>query len=264
MEKITSRKNPLAVHIKKLGTSRSYRQEQGEFLCDGIKLLEEAVMSNIGIISVLTASNVPFPLSMDTRVYYTDRGIIDYLSPLKNAQDMLFSCKLPQMDKMERPGLAYEAHDKKGTHILLDGVQDPGNVGAVIRTANAFGIGSVILTGECADPYNPKAIRASMGAIFRQQIYYMTLPELTELKDNGAVFIGAALREDSRDVRDADLSSAIIAIGGEGRGLSEEVLDLCDDRVMIPISPDCESLNAAIAASIIMWETRRSCAGSRK
>jgi len=242
MEKITSRKNPLCIHLKKLGSDRAYRESCGEFLCDGIKLLEDAEKSGIKITAVLTSAHLPFGLPVDTKVYYADRGLIDSLSPLKTAQTVLFSCKKPQNQ---------EASSGKG--VLLDGIQDPGNLGTIIRTANAFGINNVILTGACADIYNPKTIRATMGAIFRQNISYMDIHELTSLKGNGGRFVGAVLDEDTKDFRKADLANSIIAIGSEGKGLSAEVLALCDEKIMIPISDECESLNAAVAAGIILF-----------
>ena len=262
MEKITSRRNPLCVHLKKLGANRSYRESCSEFLCDGLKLLEDAVDSGANILTVLTATQLSFPLPVDTRVYYAERHLIDSLSPLKNAQELLFSCSIPEAGAFIWT---------PGTHVLLDGVQDPSNVGAIIRSANAFGIESVILTGGCADPYNPKAIRASMGAIYRQNIYNTSIPELVKLKEgankpsatssscNGSNvrFIGTAPGKGYRDASEVDYNDSLIVVGSEGRGLCESVLSLCDEMITIPISPECESLNAAIAASIIMWEARR-------
>ena len=270
MERISSRKNPMAIHLRKLGASRAYRDESGEFLCDGIKLLEDAVRSEAEITAVLTASQIPFPLPFDTRVYYADRGLIDTLSPLKNAQETLFTCKIPKICTEEYSSFRIPdsesvgtAQKITGTHILLDGVQDPGNVGTIIRTANAFGIDGVIMTGGCADPYNPKTIRASMGAIFRQSFCNLKLSDLAAMRDAGVRFIATDLSEDSKDIRDADLRGSVIAIGSEGRGLSDEVLALCDARVTIPITAECESLNAAVAAAILMWETARNKFGIR-
>ena len=245
MEKITSRRNPVCIHIKKLGANRAYREEQNEFLCDGIKLLEEAVKSGAAVTSVLTSSHLPFPLPVDTRVYFTDRSVIDSLSPLKNAQSTLFTVKMP-------PSGGFDCEN--GVSILLDGIQDPGNVGAIIRTANAFGIKSVILTGECADRYNPKTVRASMGAIFRQNIIVMSIHELNELRFSGVRFIGTTPGESKTVFSEINLKNALIAIGSEGQGLSGEVMALCEQRISIPISTACESLNAAVAAAIIMWE----------
>ena len=248
MEKITSRRNPICVHIKKLGSNSGYRKSCGQFLCDGVKLLEEAVLFGAEISIVLTAVDITFPLSVDTMVYYTDRGIIDSLSPLKNAQDMLFVCKIPV-------NTIYPA--SSGAGILLDSVADPGNVGAIIRTANAFTISSVILTGVCADPYNPKSIRASMGAIFKQNICNMNINELSVMFNDGQKFIGAAIGTECKSILEIDISDAITVIGNEGHGISAEVLSLCSDKLRIPISPECESLNAAVAAAIIMWEASR-------
>ena len=254
MERITSRKNPLAVHIKKLGTSRSYRAESGEFLCDGIKLLEDAAGSRLVIPLVFTAVPIPFPISVETRVYHVDRNLVDSLSPLKNAQGLLFTCKMSAQESPKPQDLFVNG----GTHILLDNVQDPGNVGAIVRTANAFDIKSVILYGACADAYNPKTIRASMGAIFRQAIFKMDLKQLTGVRDSGVKFIGTTPDHDSGSVINVDFSNAIVAIGSEGNGLSGEIISLCHEMTTIPIAAGCESLNAAVAAGIIMWEASAS------
>jgi len=232
--------------MKKLGADRSYRELCGEFICDGVKLLYEALNNDVEILAILTSSDIQFPLSLETRLYYTDHSLIDSLSPLKNAQEIMFTCKTPQQGKI----------DPAGTHILLDGVQDPGNVGTIIRTANAFGIKTVILTDGCADPYNPKTLRASMGAIFRQEICYMNMTELNELKGNGVRFIASTTGKGSKDISSVKIKDSLIAIGSEGHGLSQEVLLLCDEKVRIPIEPECESLNAAVAAGIIMWSAR--------
>jgi len=248
MEKITSRKNPLCVHMRKLGESSRYRHECGEFLCDGIKLFGEAVRSSAEIKAVLTESVLPFRLPADTRVFFADRDVINSLSPLKNSQDILFSCGFPDFGE---PAM------QEGTRILLDGVQDPGNLGAIIRTANAFGISDIILTGGCADPYNPKTIRASMGAIFKQRIRNIDPVELVGLKEAGVRFIGAVSDESGRDFSEINLHEALIIIGSEGCGISDEILTLCDEKIRIPIAPECESLNAAVAAAIIIWEVSR-------
>jgi len=224
MDEITSRKNPLCVHMKKLGTSRVYREEHREFLCDGMKMLEEAVKAGAAITAVLTTSDVPPVLSPAARVCHAAREILDSLSPLKNAQDILFTCKTPEQTAFTKTA---------GTHILLDGIQDPGNVGTIIRTANAFGLKSVILTDGCADLYNPKTLRASMGAVFRQKVFYIF--DLSDL--HGINFIGAALGPGCRDMSEVCFKDAVIAIGSEGRGLSQEVLSMCKERVSIPIAP---------------------------
>ena len=142
--------------------------------------------------------------------------------------------------------------------IVLESVQDPGNVGTVIRTANAFRIGAVILTGDCADVYHPRTVRATMGAIFRQNVLVMDKSSLKDfLKESGLPLYGAALSERAKDLRELSLRHAAVAIGSEGRGLSEELLALCDEELIIPMNPDSESLNAAVAAALVMWEMER-------
>jgi len=248
MEIITSRRNPMCLHVKKLGASRSYREEHRQFLCDGEKLLEEAVRSGTAVEAIITSAILPDTLSAGSRVYYTDQSLIDSLSPLKNAQNTLFICSMPPA------GFTFQ----KGTHILLDGVQDPGNVGAVVRSASAFGISTVILTDKSADPYNPKAVRASMGSLFRQHTHAVNVSELAGIKQSlDAVLIGASLDSNDTDITEINLQNSIVAIGNEGSGLSDEVKALCDISIRIPISPQCESLNAAVAASIMMWEAVR-------
>ena len=256
MEKISSRRNAECIHVKKLGASRAYRSEHEEFVCDGEKLLREALGSKAKIVSVFSSSPVTLPLPEGTRVFSLGSDILDSLSALKNSQDVLFVCKRP-----DRIGVDYRV----GAHILLDNIQDPGNVGTIIRSAYAFGIESVILTESCADPYNPKAVRASMGALFRERLNILTHDELMGLKRSGVRFIGTS--SDSgfpdktviplRDTIKLNLNNSIIVFGNEGSGISEDVLSLCSEMVTIPLAADCDSLNVAVAASIIMWEVKK-------
>ena len=141
---------------------------------------------------------------------------------------------------------------------MLDGIQDPGNVGTILRTADAFDCGGIFLLPGCADLYNPKTLRAAMGVHFRRRLYPCTLEELTGLLAAGQVpLYAAALGADTIDVREADLSSAAVAIGSEGRGVSEQVLARCEKTLKIPMSSRCESLNAAVAAAVLLWEGYR-------
>ncbi len=134
-----------------------------------------------------------------------------------------------------------------------------GNIGTIIRTANAFGIDTVILAGSCADPYGPKAVRASMGAVYRQNIVETGTMQLVSLfqKRNVPIY-AASVHRDAVDIRQAKLPASLgIAIGNEGRGLSKELLEACSGSLTIPMNPMCESLNAAAAAAVLMWELFR-------
>ena len=157
----------------------------------------------------------------------------------------VFTVRLPERRAPERVESA----------VVLESVQDPGNVGTVIRTANALGVDAVILAGDCADPTSPRCVRATMGAAFRQSIVEADLPGLARLLGGWDLpLYGAALAEGALDIRSAELSRAAVAIGNEGHGLSPELLGLCTGRVIIPMAPGSESLNAAVAAAIVMWE----------
>ena len=247
METITGRRNPLIAHLKKLGASREYRRACGEYICDGIKLLVEALEHNAGITAVLTSGDRPENIPDNVPVFHVPRDLLEYASPLTNPQEVLFSCKIPEGKDIQ----------SGGRQIILENIQDPGNVGTIIRTANALGFEDVILTGSCADPYNPKTIRATMGAVFRQKVTETGIDGIIRIRDIGMRLYGAALGGDCRDIREAEFKNAAVVIGNEGRGLSDEMLALCDEKIMIPMKPGCESLNAAVAAAVIMWEMSR-------
>ena len=249
MEHITSRHNPLMGHIRKLAGSAAYRRATGEFLCDSPKLLQEALLWQAEITAVVTISPLP-RLPEHIRQVQVPEDIMSSISPVKTPQGVLFTCRLPQAPlPRSLTGRRY---------VLLDGVQDPGNVGTILRTLDAFDADGLLLTGGCADPYGWKAVGPPMGAVFRRPIYFGSPEELAALLHRSDLpLYGAALREDTVDARQADYTRCVLAIGSEGRGLSREVLDLCDQTIRIPMSDRCESLNAAIAAAVLLWESWR-------
>ncbi|MDR1330221.1 MAG: RNA methyltransferase, partial [Oscillospiraceae bacterium] len=249
MAEITSRRSAAAAHLRRLGRDREYRYLSGEMLCDGLRCLREAMASSTEITAVLTASGADGReltelQSSGVPVYGAPAEIFDYISPLKTAQDILFSCRIPA---------AREASTET-QNLVLDSVQDPGNVGTAIRSAAAFGIDSVILVGPCADPYSPKTARASMGAVFHKNVVQSGYDGLRRLKERGMTLYGAAAGGGSLNFGNAELSRASVAVGSEGAGLSDETLALCAGLIAIPMEPLTESLNAGVAASIIMWE----------
>ena len=251
MERITSRTNPLMTHIRKLSSSASYRRQHGQFVCDSPKLLHEALLWQAEIVAVVASDGVPLPeLPAGVRVAVVPEDVMASVSPMKTPQGVLFTCRLPET---ELPELL-----EGKRYMVLDGVQDPGNVGTVWRTADAFGCDGLILLPGCADPYSIKTVRSSMGAVFRSGVWTATAQQLkTVLQRSGIPLYGAALREDTLDAREVDYSRAALAIGSEGRGLTEEMLALCDKTIRIPMSERCESLNAAIAAAVLLWEAYR-------
>lgn len=250
MERITSRANPLCTHFRKLASSRAYREEAGEFLCDSPKLLQEAALWGAGVRTVLCAEGADVPrMPEGCRLVQVSESVMRAVSPMETPQGVVFSCALPRRNTPE----ALEP----GRYLLLDGVQDPGNVGAMLRTADAFGWTVFLLPG-CADLYSPKTVRAAMGVHFRSVVCRDTLDHAAALvKAAGLPLYAAALAEDTLDLRQADLRRCAVIIGSEGRGVSQAALALCDRTVKIPMSDTCESLNAAAAAAVVLWEGAR-------
>ena len=168
------------------------------------------------------------------------------LSTMRTPQGVIFTCKLPEPAPLN-------IHRKM---LLLDRIQDPGNLGTILRTADAFDI-PVILTNGCADPYGEKTVRASMGAVFRTIPQVAPLDVVLEYCQSNAIPIAATTLSDRpEDIRDSKLDDYLVAIGSEGQGICNRILEAADRQVIIPMNAHCESLNAAIAASVIMWEMK--------
>lgn len=248
MEQITSRHNAVIQHLKKLASSGAYRRQQGEFLCEGPKLWQEAAAQGwqVGTVLACREETVEACRGLADRAALVPQELLAYAADAKTPQGLLFTCRLPQ----PRPGLP-------GKRLLvLDGVQDPGNVGTIWRTADAFGADGLVLLGGCADPWLPKTVRATMGACFRLPLLQTDPESLSQLLAQEDIpLYAAALGPGTEDVRRAGLGRAALVIGSEGRGVSQEVLERCRGRLTIPMRQRCESLNAAVAAGILLWES---------
>ncbi len=248
MEEITSRKNPLIQHIKRLGAERKARREAGEYLCLGDKLYFEALRWDAPIRTVLFCGEEP-DAPEGARLVRVPKDLLESVAPMKSTPELLFTCALPELTTELLPGRC----------LILENMQDPGNVGTVLRTADALRCSAVILAGACADPYSPKAVRASMGAVFRRRVLELDTDALIEAAaELDMPIFAAALDPSARDIREIELpASCAFAIGNEGGGLSEKLLAAARERVIIPMDERCESLNAAAAATVLLWEMFR-------
>jgi len=247
MERITSRQNPLMAHIRKLNSSKAYRREMGEFTGEGPKLLEEARKANWPLSVVVSVQGVEVPNCGDARRVEVPADLLQSLCDTKTPQGVLFVCSLPDTAAPQKL--------EGGRYLVLDGLQDPGNVGTIWRTADALGANGILLVNGCADPFSPKTMRSTMGACFRLPVYEVTAEELPALLERSSLPLYAtALREDTVDIRDADLRRCAVVIGSEGRGISDGMLALCEKTIKIPMRARCESLNAASAATVVLWE----------
>lgn len=247
-QEITSRKNPLVAELRRLAEDRAYRRETGRCLGQGRKLLEEALQNGF-VPDLLLYGGVQPELPAGVRAFRASEELLAYISPMKSAPELLFSCPLQR-----------EVGQPAGRLLLAEALQDPGNVGTMIRTAAAFGFDGLLLVGACADPWGPKAVRASMGGVFRLRIWeYSTAEEaVAKLRALRIPLYAAALAEETETAGEFAFPPALaLAVGNEGHGLGSELLRAADAVIRIPMEPGAESLNAAAAAAVLMWEVYR-------
>ena len=247
-EELRSRQSAPIRFLRELARDAEARRENGLYLCDGEKLLQEALRSNAEICHVAWREKRAGGYGAFEKEYLLPAELFDYVSPLKNSPGPLFSVRMNPEPAPAAPRRV----------LVLEEIQDPGNVGTILRTADAFSMDAVILLEGCADVYAPKTVRASMGAIFRQNVLRMTMAEaVSYCRAQDLPLYGAALSPRARDLRTLRLDRSAVAIGSEGHGLSAELLGQCDGELIIPMSGEAESLNAGIAAAIVMWEMCR-------
>ncbi len=245
-QRITSRKNPLIQQVRRLLSSRKERENAGLFVADGTKLLEEAVKWWPGLQMAILSDGVEVSLPEGVEEVRVPAEIMEYISPMQTPQGALFLCRLPEKTVF-RP---------QGGMLLLDGIQDPGNIGTILRTADALDVPVALLEG-CADPYSHKVVRASMGAVFRNPAVQITWQEAqSACKERGIPVAVTALSDKAVDIRTAELGQMAVVIGSEGQGVRQEILAAADAQLIIPMNQRCESLNAAIAAAIAMWQMK--------
>lgn len=243
-KRITSRRNPVLQQVRRLLTSRKERQQAGSFVSDGIKLLYEAIRWQQPLEMVILSDGLSVDVPENVEIIRVPEDVMQTISPMQTPQGALFVCRLPEQTQFSpKPGM-----------LLLDGIQDPGNLGTILRTADALGIPAVLLEG-CADPYSHKVVRASMGAVFRSPVQQTTWEEASLRCAERKIPIGAtALSSEAVDIRTVPLSTMAVVIGSEGQGVRPEILNSVQQELIIPMNPNCESLNAAIAAAIVMWQ----------
>lgn len=237
---------------------KKYRDRERLFCFEGAHLLEDYLAAGLS----------------PERVYFTDRAALRYAGLLNAVGDaavfvsdavygkMTFE-KAPQgiMTLSKRlPNIGFGCSDMSGGCIIAASVRDAGNLGTVLRTANAFGIREVVCSNDCADVYGPKTVRAAMGALFRQRITVSDdiRSEVTRRVQNGQSVYAAVLNQNAVTLSDGVLSrDDSVIIGNEGQGIPDDLVSLATHSLIIPMQQGCESLNASAAATVIMWEMRR-------
>ena len=232
--------------VKKLLSSKKAREEAGQFVSDGTKLLAEAVKWYPGLKTVILSDGIQADVPDSVRVIRVPGDVMESISPMQSPQGALFLCALPEKKKFQ----------PKAGMLLLDGIQDPGNLGTMLRTADALNIPVALLEG-CADPYSHKVVRSSMGAVFHNDVIQTTWAEVQSACKAAGIAVGVtALSPRAKDIRQADVKHMAVVIGSEGQGVRKEILQSAQAELIIPMNENCESLNAAVAAAIVMWQMK--------
>lgn len=253
MNLIQSKDNPIILEIKKL-KEKKYRSLENKFIIEGFRFVSEALQSDFQVPIVIVSENqrpryekfkIEEMLQKDTKVYYIKEGLFNILCSTETPQGVL-AVVINKEDKLK---------DAHGFYLLVDGVQDPGNLGTLVRTADAAGALGVILLKGTVDVFNEKTLRSTMGSIFHLPIVeFKDLDELRNLMTFGFKLIVSSLGGEKNFYDEKLLGKIIIAVGNEGSGISKDIEDLADSKVKIPMPGHAESLNVAIAGSIMMYE----------
>jgi len=261
MIEITSSKNPTIKEIKSL-SNKKYRWANSLYIIEGIKIVEEALNNNIFLKYIVvtdefllsnSANELCQKILSHKNLIKIDTKIFSDLSDTINSQGIIAVAEIKNHD------LSQVIHKKNNVLLFLDNVQDPGNMGTIIRTVDAFNMNGIILNQGCVDPYNLKVVRATMGSIFRVPLYFCkdNLYALDILRTNNYSIYATSL-EGSLPIFDVTYDKNIVlVIGNESNGVSDEVLNAADNLIKIPMPGKSESLNAGVAASILMYEIMR-------
>ena len=255
---ITSYKNPGIKLVRGLLDAKKHRESAGLMVLEGVRLAEEAINRGIELQQCYFSANLSNRgkalldriKKLNTQVDELSQDLMDRLSDTKHAQGILLVCTIPELPFHENPSFL----------LALDRINDPGNMGTILRTAAAMNVDGILLTPGTTDPFSPKALRAAMGAQLHIPIQWQDAKGIKKSCTSNQVplVLVSTIMDCSRDCWSADLTAPIcLVIGNEANGISRELLALCDRCVRIPIAENTESLNAAIAAAILMYEITR-------
>ncbi len=259
MEQITSRDNQYVRQIRRLLSETKYRRQTGLFALEGARLCGDAAVSKVEIQMVLVTPHAmtTYPEVMASleavcpRVVEISEDLAAYMGDTTSPQGVFCLCK--GLDKNAGLGTI----EKNGVYLALENLQDPANLGAIIRSAEALGLSGLILSAGCCDRYNPKVLRASMGGVFRLPLIEVeSMPAaITSLQGEGMTGYACVVEETATPVQSITFApGAVAVIGNEGNGLTPDTVAACAHAITIRMAGRAESLNASVAASLIAWE----------
>ena len=258
MELISSKENKQVKQLKKLSSSASYRRQEGLFLAEGLRLCTDALKSGAQVKSAFFSETFskrnPDFVQVARREAQSAAmlkdSIFSAVSDTKTPQGVLFVIKT--LDKT----IDFDKMKDNGKVLALENIQDPVNLGTILRSAEALGVDAVVLTRGCCDVYSPKVTRGSMGAVFRLRLSVTDhLPALIHMFNETGTSYAAALDKSACLLPECDFSGKVMAVvGNEGNGITTETISACHHKLYIPMSGGAESLNVSAAASILIWE----------
>jgi TrmH family RNA methyltransferase len=238
---LTSKNNPLIKETAGLKEKKG-RKEHGSFLVEGVKMSRECRKSGLEIEKIFVADNYSGEVLDESKTVVVSQDVLRFLSEEKTPQGIVCRVKIPT-NALQKPS---------GKCLFLDGVADPGNMGAIIRTANAAGYDEIYLTKDCTDPYSPKSVRASMSGLFFTKLYIAEREEILSVLDGEEILV-ADMHGENIFTYCAPKKFALV-IGNEANGISDEVFSRATKTLRIPMQATQESLNAAVAAGISMYQ----------
>lgn len=255
MQVITSKDNELIKNIRKL-KEKKYRQQENKYIIEGIKLIEEAIQEEASIETIVVCEDCVENNSIEQKllyeiakyncIYVTEK-VFNVITEVTKPQGILAVINKENQNN----NIDYEQE----LILILDGIQDPGNLGTILRTADSAGLKQLIISSQTADVYNPKVVRSTMGAIFRVKIIVSEDLEKTikEIKKHKYKVVATSLQTE-QSIYDIDYNKKAIIIGNEANGVSDNIMEICDIKAKIPMLGKTESLNASVATSIIVYE----------
>ena len=257
---ITSRNNPLVVETAKL-KEKKYREKRKSFIFEGIKLTREAIESNVILENIFLtercAQKYPEIADMDISVLVSDSVC---MKMSENSAPEGIICVAKYLDELHAKTGDTDSFKLSSPCLILSGLQDPGNLGTIVRTSAAFGKKTLVISSDCADIYNQKTVRASMGAIFRTKIYISDdlCNTISKIRSEGIDVYATALTDKAIELQQVkNVKNCCFVMGNEGHGLDEKVINSCTGTVIIPMEKDAESLNVSSAATVVLWEAYR-------
>ena len=255
MQTITSKDNELIKHIRKL-KDKKYRDESNEYVVEGVKLVEEAVKENAKIKQIIVCEDTTRTYEIPTHIML-EIAKYECISVSDKIFNIITQVTNPQgiMAIIEKNAQDVQIDYTQDIIVVLDDVQDPGNLGTILRTVDSIGLNQIIVSKGTADAFNSKVVRSTMGAIFRIKIIEVEnlAQAIKEMRKHHFKLMVTSLQT-KNSIYDIDFNKKIIVIGNEANGVSKEIQDMADEKAKIPMLGRTESLNASVAAGVVMYE----------